>query len=176
MALHPVSKKPFGTALFSPWPIKNDRKVLLPHAARDKLYRIQRSATCAEVAAGTRDVTACSVHLGVLLTAQQRSDQVNALFEALPSDVQRSVIAGDFNSFTGGQAKTVAAAMRKGGFDWASKDAGWTYSFWFLLNKRATLDHIYTKGFTVLTSGKISSAAASDHQLLWAYLEDTVHN
>ena len=60
--------------------------------------------------------------------------------------------------------------FKKEDFVNASQAVGWTYIFRPLLFKHLTLDHIYTKGFEIVDSGKVKDFSASDHLPVWVEL------
>ena len=62
---HIKTRRNFGNAVLSRWPIVEDRKIILPHASR--FVHTHRSATAATVRVGASLVCVYSTHLGILV-------------------------------------------------------------------------------------------------------------
>ena len=78
-AVHPQSKREFGSALLSPWPLTEPRKIVLPHAALGT--RLRRSVLVATLARGSQRVRVYAVHLPspVGITGGSRRDEVRVV-------------------------------------------------------------------------------------------------
>ncbi len=56
-------------------------------------------------------------------------------------------------------------------FTYATAHVGWTYKYWYLLNRKAALDHIFTRGANVIEAGEIPGRKAGDHLPVWSEIE-----
>lgn len=166
--VHPSNNRDFGNAILSKWPIVTDRKIILPHLDP---HHLQRIAVYASIAINNLRIHVFSVHMKVLLKPQYRKDQIKHLIESIPKRSKYCIIAGDFNTFTKVSRKAILPPLQKSNFLHASKQAGWTYKHWYLLRKKSLLDHIFSKGMTIVSAGKIVDNTPSDHLPIWAKLE-----
>ncbi len=171
--VHPENNKEFGNAILSVWPIRNDKKILLPLSNADRLFKLQKIAVMADVMIGYETINVSCVHLGTVITPKQRKEQVIKILSQIPDSARYCIITGDFNTYTEKQKTTVVNTFKDAGFNFASEDIGWTYKYWYLLNKKATLDLIFTRGFIKQTSGKVTNRRASDHMPIWSDLKFT---
>ncbi len=157
--------KDFGTAVLSQWPILYDKKIILPHLNHNKS---QRATTSAVLLINGKKVKVFSVHLGVLLYPNQRGDQIDAIVRHLNPNIDYFIVAGDFNTLTKVNLRTVLDPLMENYFTFATKNIEWTYKHWYFFNKKAALDHILTQGMKIIDAGIIPDRTASDHIPVWA--------
>jgi endonuclease/exonuclease/phosphatase family metal-dependent hydrolase len=154
---HFRTRRDFGNAVLSRWPIVADEKLMLPN--RSRYSNTLRTATAATLRIGTRLVRAYSTHLGTYadVDAEARAEQLRAVI-ADGARFDHVVIAGDMNQPGIGQV------ARAAGYLWPNQDAPRTS----ILGR---LDHVYLKGFVTLDengAGTISNVrGASDHLPVW---------
>jgi endonuclease/exonuclease/phosphatase family metal-dependent hydrolase/protein tyrosine phosphatase (PTP) superfamily phosphohydrolase (DUF442 family) len=165
-AIHPKTDRDFGNAILSRWPIREPRKILLPHSAR--LVHSQRATTSGIVHLDTLPVRVYSVHIAtqIALGGKDRRDQLRTILDDTGDTPGRVIIAGDFNSHGLGEF------FANTGFDWPSRRVGST-SMWF------DLDQIFTRGFRLAAPEGIGvirdNRDASDHRPVWAvFVPDTL--
>jgi endonuclease/exonuclease/phosphatase family metal-dependent hydrolase len=157
--IHPTSRRYFGPALLSRWPIERSWKVLLPHAGWTRGQR--RTATAAIVRIRETRVLAYSTHLEtpVQLSDRKRADQAQALLEDAADWRGPVVIAGDFNS------ERVGLQMAEADYVWLTRRIGPTVA-WF------SWDHVFVRGLapsTPRSAGVVhDNRGASDHLPVWA--------
>jgi endonuclease/exonuclease/phosphatase family metal-dependent hydrolase len=165
-AVHPRSKREFGSALLSPWPLTAPRKLVLPHAALGT--RLRRSALVATLERGAQRVRVYAVHLPspVGITGASRRDEVRVLLADAAGSPDPVLFVGDFNSH--GIGKEFVNA----GYSWPTRDEGDTESYLFL---RMSYDHVFVKGLR--SAGEKGAAGviqdnrgASDHRPIWVLL------
>jgi endonuclease/exonuclease/phosphatase family metal-dependent hydrolase len=156
--LDPVTKRDFGNAVLSRYPIENARKIILPHLGR--FIRSQRAAVGATIRVGQRSIRVYSVHLATFTEAGpgvRRAQLATVLADADSFPVV--VLGGDFNS---GTVPEIALAR---GFSWPTRHLGRTEAFW-------NMDHILLKGLTLAdgpATGLVrDNNGASDHKPVWA--------
>lgn len=147
----------FGNAILSRWPLRDDRKIILPHLAR--LGRTQRTATGATVIVGGKPVRVYSAHLATVVNSSrnQRADQ---LLEILNDAAlhERVIVGGDMND---PELGVVAQNM---GYAWPTREGPRTAVV-------ARLDHIFVRGLKLpaeRASGTVeNNRNASDHRPIW---------
>ncbi len=76
-------------------------------------------------------------------------------------------MGGDFNSPGNSNVEAIARIFRQNGFQYASENSGITVEVGPL---DFTLDHIFSKGFEVVSTGALESSRASDHYPVWVKL------
>jgi endonuclease/exonuclease/phosphatase family metal-dependent hydrolase len=161
-AIHPKTGRDFGNALLSPWPLRDARKLILPHQSR--FTGLKRTATVATVLLGERRIRAYSVHIEtpIHLGGKDRRAQVQAIiYDALGSP-DPVLIAGDFNT------RGLSDPFEEVGFLWITRNLRDTSGWW-------ELDHIFARGLR--PPGRATTGVsedihdASDHRPVWALLE-----
>jgi endonuclease/exonuclease/phosphatase family metal-dependent hydrolase len=152
------TRRDFGNAVLSRWPIVADTKILLPHIG--VLGQLQRTATAATIRVGASLVRVYSTHLGTPLNAtpaSQRAQLRAVLADAKP--YPHVVIGGDMNSHA------VGRVAREMGFTWPTEHG-----------PRTTLlgrwDHLFLKGLAspgqAAAGTVLDVRGASDHRPVWA--------
>jgi endonuclease/exonuclease/phosphatase family metal-dependent hydrolase len=163
--VHPFSKRDFGTAILSPWPLENARKIVLPHAAF--ITNLRRAATSATVLRGPDRIRAYSVHLPApgAVSDDERHEQVRIILDDAARSGDAVVIGGDFNS------RSVGKWFEEAGYQWLSRELPGTsrrFGIWW------SLDHIFARGLRPSGDGRmagfVESAGTSDHRVVWARL------
>ena len=153
-----LTRRDFGNAILSRWPISDDRKLVLPHPGR--VAHTLRSATAATVLVAGAPIRVYSTHLGTVLnvSAAARADQLRAILadaQAYP----RVVLGGDLND------PSIGRVARAAGYAWPTEHGPRT-------TPGARLDHILLRGFAAgdsAASGTITDIHhASDHLAVWA--------
>jgi endonuclease/exonuclease/phosphatase family metal-dependent hydrolase len=169
--VHPKYERDFGSAVLSPWPLEEPRKVVLPHGAR--VSGLRRSAASAVVVRGDERIRVYSVHLPspLAISGGSRAAQLRALAADAASHDGPVVIAGDFNSH--GKVEELA----RSGFTWVTRDVGDTARFALLGIPLAGLsyDHVLARGLQASREpGSVGvvrdNRGASDHRPVWAVL------
>jgi endonuclease/exonuclease/phosphatase family metal-dependent hydrolase len=160
-SIHPTRERYYGPAILTRWPIRETRKLILPH---EGLVRHQRrNATAATIDVRGSCLRVYAIHLETQLraSAKQREDQVDVLLRDAAGTSCPVVIAGDFNS------KGIGRYFEEKGFAWPTEHVGSTIT-WF------SWDHIFAKGLGVpdsASAGKVREIhGASDHRPVWASL------
>jgi endonuclease/exonuclease/phosphatase family metal-dependent hydrolase len=156
--LHSKHERNFGNAIFSRWPIVDDRKHVLPHLARFR--RTQRIAVSGTIEVAGVPVRVFSIHLATMLdnpASAQRAQVRTILEEAEP--YERVIIAGDLNGYG------VGHEFVRGGFAWPTRNIGATMRLW-------SVDHVFLRGMELTGSGTNvgvvrETRGASDHRPVW---------
>lgn len=166
--LHPRNNKDFGNAILSKWPIVDDRKIILPRLGTGKLQRIAVSAT---LLINNTKITVFCVHMKMFVPKHHRRIPIDKIIGSIGPSITHSIIAGDFNTFSKSNCQAILKPFKESDFQLATHTIGWTYKYWYLLNKRSTLDHIFTRGMSVVNTGKVVNRIASDHIPVWGELK-----
>lgn len=162
----PHGLRDLGSAILSPWPIQKDFKVSLPYGMDDKFFKINRAATAAHIQIHEHAFLIYSVHLGVMLSPKKREGQIRAIIESIPQEIKTCIITGDFNTYAVMHTRTLELLINAN-FLHATAHVGGTYTYWYLLNRKAALDHVFVRGAKVLDAGKIPGKTGSDHLPVW---------
>jgi endonuclease/exonuclease/phosphatase family metal-dependent hydrolase len=152
------TKRDFGNAVLTRWPIIADQKIMLPHIARFR--RTRRIATAATIQVGSALVRVYAVHLGTPadISNASRRDQLAAIIKDA-EQYRRVIIGGDMNN------RGVGEVAKKRGYLWPTENNDPTIKLW-------NWDHFFLKGFTVPDSAAAGTIRenrkASDHRPIWA--------
>ena len=184
--IHPKTKRDFGCAILSPWPLEQPRKILLPHGAR--VTGLRRAAVSATLVMGPRRVLVYSLHLPSPLgiSGGSRKDQVATLAadvdsvmrargaastDSAANRVDAVILAGDFNS------KGICEELVKAGFQWLTRDAAPSARLTLLGVNLLHLhyDHVLVRGLVTAPGPDSLGVIAdnrdvSDHQPIWIRL------
>ena len=160
-AVHPKTRKNFGNALLTRWPVEADAKLLLPHPGRFR--KMVRLAVAATIRIRDVPVRCYSLHLETpfAVSAVQRRDQAAVVVkDAEP--FPRVIVAGDFNN-----EAIVAAAFQAAGFAWPTRGLGHSISHF-------AWDHVFVRGLKPrdFASAAVVTASrgVSDHHPVWVEL------
>jgi endonuclease/exonuclease/phosphatase family metal-dependent hydrolase len=165
-SIHDRHGRYFGNAILSRWPMKDPRRILLPH--KNPRNGQRRIATRAVVTIGDLEVLVYSVHTEtVWLSASKRADQVESLVGSIDVDHPHVIVGGDFNTLTRGAVDSLVQRFETAGLVRASSSTGSTVRFGWL---GLTLDHVFVRGMTTLAAGTAEEATASDHLPIWTTL------
>lgn len=159
------TKRDFGNAILSPWPVEAPRKLVLPH--RGLIANRLRTATVATVRVGGRALRVYATHLGPppVTTGGRRRAQMEMILRDAADSPDPVVILGDLNS------QGVARHAVARGYAWLTRDAGPTIRH---LGRSYSFDHILIRGLPadgLASAGVVSDGPnASDHLPVWATL------
>ncbi|HET9316082.1 MAG TPA: endonuclease/exonuclease/phosphatase family protein [Vicinamibacteria bacterium] len=159
-SINPKYRRDVGTAIVSPWPIEEARKLALPHPSR--FLGQVRVALRAFVTVAGRRFRVYSLHLGSPFGTWpgQRRDQIDVVLKDAEQSADPVIVAGDFNSHGLGE-RLVAR-----GYAWLTRDVGPS-------TRGLSYDHVFVKGLR-LTESRAGVARevtdASDHRPVWVEL------
>lgn len=166
-SVHTKHDKNFGNAILSNWPIKESEKLILPHE-NPKNGQI-RIAVCAIVVVDKVEILTCTVHTETpWLGYKKRLEQVDFLINNIDENAEYVIVGGDFNTVSSRSIADLDDLFGDIRLERATHRVGVTTT---RLPVGFAMDHIYTRGMSVLDAGKHSQAKASDHLPVWAQLE-----
>ena len=166
VSVHKKHDKDFGNAILSKWPIKDEKKVILPY--EHPFSKQRRIAAVATIEIGDRDILAYSVHTETFwLSHRKRIAQIDSLIRSVPTQFEYVVIGGDFNTSFSNTLREMDRLFNEDGFIRASKGTGFTAREGPFGVVELELDHIFTRGMTVIDAGKVEATVASDHFPIW---------
>ena len=114
------------------------------------------------------DVLTYSVHTETpWLSARKRNDQHHTLLESVGADYEHVIVGGDFNTFTPQSIEELESRFSGAGLQRASRGTGATARYAAV---GFTLDHVFTRGMSVIGAGTLRDARASDHLPIWVEL------
>jgi endonuclease/exonuclease/phosphatase family metal-dependent hydrolase len=161
-----TSGRDFGNAVLTRGRIDDDQKIILPHV--NPFNRQQRIAVRSRVELGQHALETYSVHTETpFLPVRQRAEQLDRLLTSLPTSSTPCLIAGDFNTMSKRSLEQFERRFAAQGFVRASAGLGDTLELGPL---GFATDHVFIRGLTVVDTGKVASAAASDHIPIWVEL------
>jgi len=159
-------EKNVGNAILSRWPFSQEHKYFLPYDYSFK--KSPRAAVWAVIQIGDLAVLTCRVHTHtILLSEEKRWAEVDSLVNNISRQWKQVTVGGDFNSPGTPNVEAIAKIFRQNGFQRASENSGATVEVGPL---DFTLDHIFSKGFEVVSAGALESSRASDHYPIWVKL------
>jgi len=177
--IHPATERQFGLAILSPWPIRDDRKILLPWLESSDDAR--KIAVAATVWPQGRPVGVVNTHLQSGLTPVKTGDQLQAItgcaYEVncpqagapMLGTWSHQILAGDLNTRTSDAVRVADEVLSWSGLR-RVPGIGRTYKF-----PPFGFDHIYAShSLTVREAGVLSDVqGASDHLPIYAVLAFT---
>jgi endonuclease/exonuclease/phosphatase family metal-dependent hydrolase len=156
--VHHATGRNFGPAIFSRWPLADDRVVALPRTGWRP--RIARTAVSALVQRPGGPLHVCNVHLSTMLETSPggqdlQAEEVVRAVAALQGPV---VVLGDFNR------RGAARVFARAGFAWHTRQVGPTHHVW-------SFDHVLSRGVAgAWQAGAVRDALrASDHRAVWTW-------
>ena len=160
-SVHPKTKRDFGNAVLSPWPIEESWKVILPHPSR--IVKQGRAAVAARVRVAGKPIHVYSVHLGspIGISGGSRKDQARNVVKDASRLEGPVIVAGDFNS------KGVGKIFAEAGYTWITENVGAT-------TKGFSFDHVFARALSPAGAPACGVEKGfekiSDHRPVWAVL------
>ena len=153
-----------GVAIFSPYPLAEVTRIVLPNEGPGRRRRVALGAT---VQIGSRQVRVYSVHAELRMSNERRLQQFQAVLDDLNAHhakVERVVVLGDFNTLTGKDVDATTDLFTKEKFSTPFKNS---VSTWKTLFIELKLDWVWLRGFEVVSHGIDKKIGFSDHWPLW---------
>ncbi|MFC1799773.1 endonuclease/exonuclease/phosphatase family protein [Candidatus Eisenbacteria bacterium] len=169
-AIHAKHSREFGNAILTRWPITDSWKLLLPH--QDPIRKNRRIAAVATIAIDKYEILTYSVHTEMVwLALDERIAQVDSVIRSVSEIYSHVIIGGDFNTESDYYVGVAEDLFEGAGFIRASRGVGPTSKTGPAGLVDLRLDHIFTRGFSVLDKGKVDDMQASDHLPIWVKLK-----
>ncbi len=166
--LHPRSEKDFGNAILSKWPIISDQKIILPKVGGGRLQRI---AVHAVILINNVKISIVCIHMKIFASRLSRRIPIDHILTSIDPSITHCIIAGDFNTFTKSNCKAIFEPFHEANFQLVTDAVGSTYKYWYLFNKKTSLDHIFIKGMNIINAGKVANRKPSDHIPIWGRMK-----
>jgi endonuclease/exonuclease/phosphatase family metal-dependent hydrolase len=168
-SVHKRHGKDFGNAVLSRWPITDRRKIILPH--KSPFSNQRRTATEARINIAGHEVLAYSVHTETFwLSREKRLEQADSIARSIPDDALYVVVGGDFNTVFAMSIRETEEIFARADMIRASDGVGITAEEGPFGLIDVELDHVFTRGMTVIDRGKSEMTKASDHYPVWLTL------
>ncbi len=163
-------QKNFGNAILSKWPLSQPQKLILPYS--NPINGQQRIAVSATIKLIDQKIRVYSVHTEVnVLSLEKRMEQIQYIASNIPDTISNVIIGGDFNSIFSSTVTKIEQIFKREKLNNLSKSLPPTFQPDPLGIINLNLDHLFTKGFTVLDIGVADSTTASDHLPVWAKIK-----
>ena len=161
------TKRNFGNAILTKWSLSDPGKIILPH--RGLINQQMRIAVRATVGIDGAEMSAYSVHTETYtIPSPQRKAQISAIVDHIGNAAGQVVVGGDFNTISNRSIRRMVGQFSEIGLTRATEGLGPTINVLGL--QPVALDHIFTRGLTVLARGKVDTTKASDHFPIWVEL------
>ncbi len=161
------TKRDFGNAILTKWSLSDPAKIILPY--RGLINQQLRIAVRATVTVGEVHLSTYSVHTETYtLPSPHRKAQVAAIVDDIGNGPGHVVVGGDFNTISNRSIKRMVGQFAE--VDLVRATAGLGPTINILGLQPVALDHIFTRGLTVLGTGKVDAIKASDHFPVWVML------
>jgi endonuclease/exonuclease/phosphatase family metal-dependent hydrolase len=153
-----------GVALFSPHPLADVQRLILPHEGPNKR---RRAAVGATVMVGTTPVRAYSVHAETRMPLDKKVEHWRAVLDDMSHHPQvgHVVVVGDFNTIKGKDVRAARKLFAEAGFTTPFPD---NRSTWRTFIFDLKLDWLWLRGFEHVDHGIDKEVGLSDHWPLWA--------
>jgi endonuclease/exonuclease/phosphatase family metal-dependent hydrolase len=152
-------QKEYGNAILSKWPLRDERKLVLPNSLPGWLE--DRNAARATTTVDGRDILLYSAHLDTVWM----DPQGEFLGKEISQHPEMAILGGDFNSWRSASIASLQRALKGAGMQRLAEGTGYTFS---LLGLPLTLDHIFTAEGLDYRAGVLRQTEASDHLPVWA--------
>lgn len=166
--------KLFGLAILTKWDIISDQKIILPYETPVNDRR--RMAVMADIQIGNDLVCVYNVHTATQsMGRSKRQEQYRFILDHLEEHQikhpeNKVILGGDFNTFLKKDREYLIELCEKENLQCVSGNIGATWQKFEFLNDLA-LDHFFSRGFSLIDSGKLPSTEASDHLPIWVNLK-----
>ena len=152
-----------GVALFSPYPMSDIERIVLPNAGPGGR---RRAAIGATIHIGEHYVRAYSVHAETRVPVAKKMEQLEAVLDSLGRrpNIKRAVVMGDFNTIKGKDVRECINLFKERGFTTPIPHDRDTWRTFIIELK---LDWIWLRGIEPSGHGIVRRIGLSDHWPLW---------
>ncbi|MER3426967.1 MAG: hypothetical protein C4334_02530 [Pyrinomonas sp.] len=168
-----VTEEETGVALFSPYPLTEIERLVLPHPGPRARRRVALGATVQ--LAPDRSVRVYVVHSETRIEVWQKMEQLRTILKDLErrSPINRAIVLGDFNTAEVAAIKGTRRLFEQAGFatPFADDQPTWQFTTLGLKMLDLKLDWIWLRGFKPTAWGIARRIDYSDHWPLWIRAE-----
>jgi endonuclease/exonuclease/phosphatase family metal-dependent hydrolase len=153
-----------GVCILSAYPLIDVERILLPNEGPQGRRRVAIGAT---VQIGQKSVRVYSVHAEIRTSNQQRLQQFQAVIDDLDkhhAQIERAVVLGDFNTWTGKDVDSTAKLFTGDKFSTPFVNGLTTWKTFIIELK---LDWLWLRGLQPFNYGIDRKIGLSDHWPLW---------
>jgi endonuclease/exonuclease/phosphatase family metal-dependent hydrolase len=152
-----------GVAIFSPYPMSDVERIVLPNPGPGGR---RRAAVGATIHIGKHSVRAYSVHAETRVPMRKKMEQLQAVLDSLMkrSNVERSVVMGDFNTIKGKDRDACIELFSERGF---TTPIPHNRSTWKTFIIKLKLDWLWLRGLSSTGHSIVRRIELSDHWPLW---------
>jgi endonuclease/exonuclease/phosphatase family metal-dependent hydrolase len=152
-----------GVAIFSPYPISDIERIVLPNPGPGGR---RRAAIGATVHVGDHAVRVYSVHAETRVAMKKKMEQLEAVIDASTQQGRpdKTVIMGDFNTIKGKDVKACIKLFENRGF---TTPVPHNRSTWKTLIIKLKLDWLWLRGLEPSGHNIVRRIGLSDHWPLW---------
>ena len=161
----PQQEEETGVAIMSAYPLKDVRRIVLPHPGPNGRRRVALGVT---VQMGTTSVRVYSVHAETRLAVPKKAEQLQAVLDDLHShqpQAERVIVLGDFNTWEERAVNNTSRLFTDAGFSTPFPNDQETWKGYFIIKLK--LDWIWLRGLDVISYGIDKKIKLSDHWPLW---------
>jgi endonuclease/exonuclease/phosphatase family metal-dependent hydrolase len=148
-----------GVAIFSPYPISDVERIVLPNPGPGDR---RRAAVGATIHIRDHQVRAYSVHAETRIPMKKKMEQLQAVLDALASrpSIKRAIVMGDFNTIKGKDVRACIDLFSQSGF---STPIPHNRSTWKTFIIKLKLDWLWLRGFETNGYSIVRRIGLSDH-------------
>jgi endonuclease/exonuclease/phosphatase family metal-dependent hydrolase len=152
-----------GVAIFSPYPISDVERIVLPNPGPGGR---RRAAIGATIRIGDHYVRAYSVHAETRVPMKKKMEQLGAVLDALAnrSNIERAVVMGDFNTIKSKDVRACIKLFTERGFTTPIPHNRSTWKTFIITLK---LDWLWLRGWKATQHNIVRRVGLSDHWPLW---------
>lgn len=153
-----------GVCLLSAYPLTDVERILLPNEGPQGRRRVGIGAT---VQIGQKSVRVYSVHAEIRTSNRERLQQLQAVIDDLDkhhAQVERAVVLGDFNTWTGKDVDSTAKLFTGAKFSTPFVNGLTTWKTFII---ELNLDWLWLRGLQAFNYGIDRKIGLSDHWPLW---------
>ncbi|HJU54660.1 MAG TPA: endonuclease/exonuclease/phosphatase family protein [Pyrinomonadaceae bacterium] len=159
-----VKEEETGVAILSAYPLSDVKRFVLPHEGPGGR---RRAAVGATVQIGKQSVRVYSLHAEIRTSNEKRLAQFRAVLEDLDAhhaQIERVIVLGDFNTWTGKDVDATAQMFKAAKFHTPFANGTSTWKTFIIELK---LDWLWLRGLRPVQHGIDKKIGLSDHWPLW---------
>lgn len=162
-ATDPDNEESTGVAIFSPYPMSDPERLVLPNPGPGGRGKVGLGVT---LRLGDNSFRVYSVHAETRISVDKKMEQLKTVIVAASSHkVEKVLIMGDFNTIKPKDVKACVELFTSSGFDTSIPHNQSTFKV--IAFFKLKLDWIWVKGVAMGEGGIAKHISISDHKPLW---------